>query len=146
MRVALLFCTGCMISGGPAVGYRQGHATIGGDIGVGAPFARLDYSRTYRIGGDATGKTINTFMLNFAIPFKTDPVGLCGIIGLGYGSGEGALQAGAFVSHTYNDKSDRQHETASVVAAAIGARYMVGASELWLTPQVGEMWFPGINF
>jgi hypothetical protein len=153
MRGLWLLCTGCMISAGPAVGFRGGHATIGGDVGAGLPFARIDYSRTYQIDAGASAQTVDTFVLNFAIPFKSyDPATLGGVLGLGYGrsggKGNGVFAAGGFVAHVgKSPPSDRgSGETNSLVAAAAGVRYMPGATEVFFTPQVGEMWAPGIHF
>jgi len=153
MRALLVVCAGCMVSGGPALGYRQGHATIGFDIGAGLPFARFDFSRTDRIGGPTTDKAIDTYMLNFVIPARTDPVALGGVVGLGAGSLDktgtnGALSAGGFVAHAWGGQhSDRpRDENLTVVGAAAGVRYMPTATELYLTPQLGWIWLPGIGF
>jgi hypothetical protein len=146
--MSIVCATGCQLGGGPVLGYRGGHATVGWEAGPGITdqrdgYVRADLGQSYRDGAPFTYVTLG------AAQSVADSQGAATWLGGAIGAGAGDGGVSPVISGTADLRDARPLDCDKpvwIASLAVGLRWIAGGPELYAAPRfdvAAELCFDG---
>jgi hypothetical protein len=144
--ISLALIGGCAINGGPVIGFRGRHPTVGWDVGSSLLYLHGNLGESFPLGASPEAHAFLYGGGGIAVPIPyTSPLpGLGSNFGgdaaIGYSGGDGVH--GLFVSAAAIGGVPLNQEPADryVAFVALGIRWFAGAPEVFLSPQLAVAW------